>query len=314
MRLINYLYKLYFILPNFSFLGKFGKGINRFLDLYVLRPIFNLYVPKYFDRQMSNNNVNGIHKGVIRREKYIVSMTSFPERIDESWISIMCLMNQTIKPDKIILWLANSQFERKIIPKKIHQLKNFGLEVKFCDDLRSHKKYFYSVQEFKDSFIFTFDDDLFYDSYVIENLISLKKKHPNCVVANRCHKMRMRGSDLLPYNKWHHNVSESKPSFKLFHTSGAGTILENKLLVETTFNKDLIKALSFNSDDVWLKMMCIKSSTKTVTNSRYNKDFITVGSTQKVSLVKSNTKKGMKDVQLLKVFDYFNYKLTDNLN
>ena len=41
MNLINFLYRLYFSLPNFGRLGKLGKGIDRGLDTYVLKKIFD---------------------------------------------------------------------------------------------------------------------------------------------------------------------------------------------------------------------------------------------------------------------------------
>ncbi|QSS98025.1 hypothetical protein [Psychroflexus sp. ALD_RP9] len=287
-------------------MGKIGKGINRFLDIYILRPIFNYQAPNHFKNILLKKSIQGTNTDIKRENKYIVSLTSFPERITEVWISVMCLLNQTVKPDKIILWLAESQFKNEILPKSLKILQNYGLEIRFCDDLRSHKKYLYCLQQFPESYIMTFDDDLFYDNRVVENLIKLKKKYPNSIVANRCHKITFSKGNLKPYSNWYHNVIEKQPSYSLFHTSGGGVLFEKRLLCDTTFDKELIRKLSLNSDDVWLKIMSIKSNLKTVTNNRYNKDFVTVGTTQRISLVKSNTKKGMKDIQLKRVINYFN--------
>jgi hypothetical protein len=247
-----------------------------------------------------------------RETKIILSLTSFPERIHESWVSIACLMKQSVRPDKIILWLSSEQFVNKQLPAKIKHLVELGLDVRYCDDLRSHKKYFYSMQEFEDHHVITFDDDLYYDSFVVENLINLKLQFPDSIVANRVHQMKFCSSEILPYTTWKHNFSKNIESYDLFHTSGAGVLFTPKFFDKNIFRKDLIFQLSYNSDDVWLKAMCLISKRKTATNEQYNKDFITVGSTQNVSLVFENTKKGKKDKQIKEVFKYFNLTIKDS--
>jgi hypothetical protein len=299
------------MLPNFDFLGRFGKGINRFLDIYILRPIFETKAKNDLERQFKDYSGWSLNK-TIRKKKYIVSITSFPERIDESWISIFCLMNQTFKPDKIILWLAESQFPGKKIPAKLYKLKKMGLEIRFCEDLRSHKKYYYSFKEYPNDYILTFDDDLYYDNKVIENLVRLKKQYPNFVVANRCHLIRYKYNSLLPYKKWSHNTVLKEPSYSLFHTSGAGVLFDPSQFSSDVYDKDIFLKLSYNSDDVWLKAMSIVSNLKTVTNDTYNKDFVTVGRTQQNSLVSHNTGKGGKDIQLNLVFGNYGIKILDN--
>ena len=46
-----------------------------------------------------------------RSQKVIVSLTSYPKRINTVWITIETLLRQSFKPDKIILWLATDQFD-----------------------------------------------------------------------------------------------------------------------------------------------------------------------------------------------------------
>ena len=48
-----------------------------------------------------------------RKPLLIVSLTSFPERINLAHITISTLLNQSLEPDKIILWLAEEQFFQK---------------------------------------------------------------------------------------------------------------------------------------------------------------------------------------------------------
>ena len=46
----------------------------------------------------------------IRNEKLIVSLTTYPQRIVDIDVVIFSLINQSIKPDKIILWLTYEEF------------------------------------------------------------------------------------------------------------------------------------------------------------------------------------------------------------
>jgi hypothetical protein len=302
------------LLPNFGRIGKVGKGIDRVLDIYILKKIYDWYAPKKFIKE--NSKELGINTEK-REEEYIVSLTSFPARINLSWISIECLMRQSFKPDRIILWLAEEQIDMDELPESLLILKGRGLEIEFCDDIKSHKKYFYAMKNYPNANILTFDDDLYYDSYVVENLIKLHEKFPKNIVSNRAHKIRFSGDKLMPYRIWHHNVIDNEPSFKLFHTSGAGVLFPGGCLAKETFDKDLIKELSLRSDDVWLKVMSIRNDIKLVTNDRYNKDFSTVRNSQIESLVFENTIQGGKDEKLNQVLTYFNmdlYKILNNVN
>jgi hypothetical protein len=302
MEQLNFWYKIYFWLPNFGRIGMIGKAIDRFLDIYILRIIFEKSVSKNLNYNFSDTGLNRINRGV----EYIVSITSFPARIEESWISIECLLRQSIKPDKIILWLADDQFPGRRLPRKLKKMLDRGLEIRFCEDLKSHKKYYHTMLSYPNAFVITFDDDLYYDSYVLENLIKLNSAFPECISTNRAHEITFdKNGDIRPYRHWKHNVTNKQPAHTLLHTSGAGTLFPPGILSKKTFDKDNIRDLSPNSDDVWLKVMAYYSNLKVVTNNRYNKDFVTVGSTQTESLVSTNTFQGGKDIQLSNTLKFF---------
>lgn len=307
--MLDTLYKIYFSIPSFEILGKAGKAINRVQDIYILKPLLEKYAS---NKILTTSDFHGLNEGD-RQKEIVFSLTSFPARIKESWISIECLMRQKVKADKIVLWLAHSQFKNETLPYQLLELQERGLEIRYVDDLRSHKKYFYAFQEFPEALIITFDDDLYYDSNVVSNLLSIHKKFPNTIAASRAHQITFEKTSVKPYSSWRHNSISNKPSFNLFHTSGAGTLFQPKVFPVETFDQKLILKLSPNSDDVWLKVMSFISDVKVATNSRYNKDWVTVGKTQSQSLVSINTKKGAKDQQLKKVMDYFGVHVKNSM-
>ena len=307
--MINKVYKIYYALPNFDFLGKFGKGMNRG---------FGLLGKKIFDRTVTGKMLSAQSredKGINiepRDEMYIVSLTSFPARVDDVWIAIECLLRQTFKPDKIILWLAIEQFPDQEYPNSLKKLESRGLEVRFCeDDLRAHKKYFYSLKNYPDANIITVDDDLYYDNRLLENIYLLHKKYPNQIVTNRAHKIKFDSNETLKaYRKWGHNVSLKEPSHLLFATGGWGTLYPPKSLHSEVLNKEVFKKVCFLADDIWLKCMALKNGTKVVTNSEYNKDPITIKNSQMEKLVSANVLSGGNDQQLADVCAHYKIDLT----
>ncbi len=307
---MNKLYNIYFLLPNFAANGNFiGKVINKVI-LIVLKRLFDFFIPVYYKRTAEKAPIGITEKK--RDSKYIVSLTSFPARINDVWISIETILRQSVKPDEIILWLAESQFPDKKIPESLHNLTKRGLTIKYCDDLKSHKKYYYAVKEYSDSNIITLDDDLYYHKDVLKNIIELHKKYPDCISTNRAHEIIIINDEILPYRKWNHNaVNITKPSHLLLQTGGAGTLYPPRKLHKDILDKNLIKHLSFHADDVWLKMMAYLEGTKIITNKFYNKDFITVSKTQKEKLVSTNVIMGGNDEQLKNILDYYNIKIKE---
>ncbi len=198
-----------------------------------------------------------------RDERYTVSLTSFPKRIDYIWPAIYTLMCQSFKPDNIVLWLSEEQFPDKRIPEPLEQLKKCGLTVRFCDELRSHKKYYYAFKEYSDDNIITVDDDMFYPTDFIKTLVKYHKKHPRDIIANSVQIIYPQMTSLP--TEWivapNFETRVSRNDFQAF--TGAGALFPPKVFCEETFNKEKIKSIAFTADDLWLKAMSLVSGIKT---------------------------------------------------
>lgn len=300
---MNLIYRIYFWLPNFTNYGILGKVIDH-LMLKFLKKIFDFFVPNYLLK--TQNKVGFGLNTDPRDEQYIVSLTSFPGRINEIWVSLETILRQSFKPDMIILWLAEEQFPDKIVPKSITDLEKRGLTIFYCEDIRSHKKYFYSMLKYPKANIITLDDDLYYDDFVIQNLVNLHHKFPNEICTNRAHEIIIENNKILPYRKWKHNSSNILfPTNCLFQTGGGGTLYPPNSFSKEAFDKDLIKDLCFYADDVWVKFMSFLNHKKIVTNSYYNKDNPSVGKTQIEKLATQNVILGGNDSQINDVIKHF---------
>lgn len=245
--------------------------------------------------------------------RIIVSLTSFPARIEKVHLAIRSVVLQTRKPDKIILWLAKKQFPNgeRDLPEKLLCYKKLGLEIEWCDeDIRPHKKYFYAMQKYPYDIVITVDDDLLYDSRMIELLFLSYLKFPHAVSCMRAHLITSDSEGhIAKYSEWIKEYSDlvDKPSLRLFSTSGAGTLYPPRCMDRRVFDCDAIKKLCINADDLWLKVMQILNDTPVVL-VRPNKQLKYIEGTQSVSLREKNLYANENDVQLKNILDQYDTK------
>jgi hypothetical protein len=299
--LLNFYYKL----PHDNTFGILSKILNRG-GAKTIKYFLDFFIPKYFLRTISYHQI-GINTNISRNRKIIISLTSFPKRIEDVWIVVECLLRQSCKPDAIILWLSKTQFEGLSLPNSLINQIPRGLTIRFVeDDLKSHKKYIYAFDLFPNDYIITVDDDLYYDDCLIENLIDLKTKFPNSIPTNRCHRIAFyENGEIKNYRKWFHNSTESKPSFFLVPTGGFGTLYLRQDLSDSYNDIALIKGIIPYADDLWMKIQTLLANKTVVTNDKYNKDPITVKNSQLENLVKINVKGGGNDEQFKAVLDFY---------
>lgn len=116
---------------------------------------------------------------------------------------------------------------------------------------------------------------------------------------------------IKAYRKWSHNVSSKDASHLLLATGGGGTLYPPNSLHVEVLNKVVFKKVCFLADDIWLKCMALMNGTKVVTNSKYNKDPLSIRNSQMEKLVSENVLSGGNDQQLRDVCAYYNINLSE---
>lgn len=209
----------------------------------------------------------GVNKEV-RDIKVTASLTSFPARINKVYFAIKSLMLQTYKADEIILWLSESQFPGKKLPDNFSKLTDRGLTIKWCDDLRSHKKYFYVLQDQKPGqVVITYDDDIIYEADSIEKLIKSHKQYPDCVICNRGHEIVYdEQGNLTEYKYWsiHSPIGVKKPTKYLVPSTGNGCLYPYGAMPPITFDWEKAKANAYSADDIWMRFCSLSNGVKVV--------------------------------------------------
>ena len=247
-------------------------------------------------------------------KRLIVSLTSFPGRIVMVPLALKTIQQQTRRADRIILWLAEEQFPGKEsdLPESVKNLLEEGtLEIRWCDDLRAHKKYFYALQEFKDSLVVTIDDDLLYPKDMLKKLWESYLLYPKAVSAMRCHLIVINEKkEVLPYNKWIKETDACihQPSMQLIATGGAGTLYPPDLFDDTFFDKEAIMENCPLADDLWLKAIQAVSDIPVVLVSSFSPLKYIEGS-QEETLYSQNVGQNKNDTQFANISQWMDRKI-----
>ncbi|WP_121639077.1 hypothetical protein [Virgibacillus sp. Bac330] len=288
------------------------KTENEFLKLNAFRFLsraIRVFLPIYYT--VFRTNKLGIAENKSSdSQKIIISLTSFPPRMGNLWVVLESLLRQSKKPDKIILWLAHDQFPNtSSINKKVLKMKDRGLEIRFCDDLKSHKKYYYTMLEYNDDLIITVDDDIFQPENLVENLLKKHKEFPNNIVCYRAHLITLTNNHVNSYKDWlFQSPGISGPSMLLMATNGAGALYPPRSISKEVFNKDAIIKYCPTADDIWLKCMSYLKGTSTIKVHKSYPRLLSTKVAAKTGLAKTNVDKGENDKQLKKVMEIYNIK------
>lgn len=221
-----------------------------------------------------------------RENKIIVSITSYPSRINAAIIVLGIMLRQTCKPDKILLYLAKEQFVDRKLPIWLRLQKKCGIEIIYCNDLKPHNKYYHTMQKYPDAVIITVDDDVYFERNFIECLYQSYKKHPNAVSACRTNLITFdKHGQINPYAKWKREYSEiiDEPSMKLFALGVGGVLYPPHCMHNELFNEEKLRSLCLIDDDMWLKIMQVMNNTPVVLVAKYPGEFQIWG-TQKTAL------------------------------
>lgn len=251
----------------------------------------------------------GISSEQYCKEKIIVSLTTYGKRLYDVYLTIESIMQQSMKPNHIVLWLEED-LENTSLPRILSLQQRRGLEIAFCKDMRSYKKLVPALHKFPDDVIVTIDDDLIYEFDLLEKLIQAYQEDPSFIYCHRCHKIRLNSTGKLkPYNHWEWNIGNLLPDILNFPTGGAGTLYPPHSLDEEVLNEDVFLRICPQADDVWFKAMALKKGTlsRRVQSRKTNgEDYIVNDGVQDMGLCKSNVDgEALNDKQIKAVFDRY---------
>lgn len=196
----------------------------------------------------------------------IVSLASYPPRIKTVSQCVRGLLNQSVLPDRILLWLYEGEFPngRDDLPMDLLELENGILEVCWApENLKPHNKYYWTFAANPDAIVVTVDDDLLYAPTMIEELLNWHNEFPEAVIANRTHMILLEcDGTMAPYGDWllEQDAVVGKPSHALLATNGAGSLFPAGVIPPALLDSEQIKKTSLHADDLWLKLLELEAN------------------------------------------------------
>ena len=182
----------------------------------------------------------------------VVSLTSYGKRLGIVHLTVLSLMRQSVRPDRIVLWL---DAEEGAVPESLKELEKYGLDIRCgCEDLKGHKKYFWALREFADSCVITVDDDVMYPADTVGSLLAAHNRYPDAVVARRVNRMVLADGALAPYADWEFEWHEDDaPRDDLLATGVGGVLYPPHCFGDRAFDLGPIAGTGLGNDDLWLK-------------------------------------------------------------
>ena len=277
------------------------------------RAIANILLPRYLAKYrqqsiVSNKRVISLNKKPSSGSKIVVSLTSFPARINNVWQVVTCMLNQTLHPDKIVLWLSKEQFpDPNTIPESLRVLEGEIFKIRIVDgDLRSHKKYYYASLEYADDHIFLIDDDIYYSTTLLENTWIEYLKYENAVICNYGYHIGFNNNGMMKsYNTWERCYHKSNDK-NLFFGSGGGTLFCPSKMYKDLTNIELSFKLTPTADDIWLNAMARIAKAEIVLLA--NGLILPINNRENSTLHSVNVGMAQNDEQLKNVRNYYKDK------
>jgi hypothetical protein len=196
----------------------------------------------------------------------IVSLTTFGKRLATVDIAIRSIFANTVKPNRIILWLDDETSSGEL-PHELDALLPLGLDVRTgCANLRGHKKYYWAMLENPNSIVITIDDDVMYAQDTMSSLLASFHEHPNCVSARRVHRI-LPDTDgkPLPYDQWEWQWhGDNEPHMDLLATGVGGVLYPPSCIQPEGFDERAIEECAISADDIWLKVCELRVGTPVV--------------------------------------------------
>jgi len=246
---------------------------------------------------------------VNKERELIISFTTYNKRIHDVYLVVESIAQQTVKPNRLILWLDENEFTLETIPEVLKKQVERGLEIRFCPNYRSYKKLIPTLQCFPSANVITIDDDILYPVDMIRRLVEEHNRFPDCVIGHNAHQMKFNSkNEVLPYKKWEHGILCSNASKDIFLIGVGGVFYPARCLSNEVLNKDVFLEICPYADDIWFKAMGMLNGvhSKKVDDDRaFNERFFPIPGSQDIALFKYNIDECGNDRQLKAVFEKY---------
>lgn len=291
--------------------GNIVKSVNGYNNVLMARTVndirFHLNYDDLSTKALSESK-SGISNQKYGESEVIVSLTTHGKRIYDVHAAIESIMQGSVKPNRIVLWVSED-YRKIVLPLTLQKQMERGLEIRYCKDVRSFTKLVPALKEFPEASIITVDDDILYPHDMLEYLINAHKECPDCICANWIREYpRNLGEKFISLLKWPQPTDVEDISERFFFEGFAGVLYPPHSLDKEVFNESVFLDICKYADDVWFNAMALKAGTKVKYAWKHYSiaSFIYNEGVQCTALQNVNNKgECLNDIQIRSVYDKY---------
>lgn len=193
----------------------------------------------------------------------IVSLTTTSKRLELLRISLLSLINQSVMPDCIWVWVSKegylsdegipdvAKLEREFVD--ITSATEVRVEFRVTENTGPYRKLLPALRACGESdLLIPADDDIFYGKQWLSLLLGAYRSHGRLPVAGRARSVvKTKWGALKGYMTWPLIREPSRVSENVLITFGAGAVLKRSFFVEGFAENDSFKELAPTADDIW---------------------------------------------------------------
>ncbi|HMO46364.1 MAG TPA: hypothetical protein PKB14_10065 [Rubrivivax sp.] len=261
-----------------------------------LRGIKRLARPLWMRRLMQRN----LHsrESLLSADGPVVSLTTYEPRWHSVHYTIESIGCGRLRPSRLLLWIAPSVLQLGT-PEPLQRLVARGLEIRTCEDLGPHKKYYAQVHEgpaARD--LVTADDDVLYWSDWLQTLAAAAAARPQFIHAHRAHRMSFAADgSFLPYAQWP-GCRSTAPSALHFSTGVGGVLYPPAMQDALRRAGDGFRECCPRADDIWLNAVAWRAGIPVCQVRVFSPLLFEVPGTRGHGLARDNVQSGGNDRQL----------------
>ena len=166
-----------------------------------LRGVKRLIRPVWMRRLMRRNLES--RESVLSAQGPALSLTTYDKRWHSVHYAIESIGSGRLRPSRLVLWVAPS-LPQAGVPAPLQRLVARGLEIRTCEDVGPHTKYYPQVCQGTSALgLVTADDDVLYRADWLQTLAAAAARRPGFIHAHRIEMMSF-GADggFAPYTQW----------------------------------------------------------------------------------------------------------------
>ncbi len=249
----------------------------------------------------------------------VVSMTSYGYRLEKTCpYALYSILQQSYIPNRIILNIDKNQWNDGNIPLLLKKLQCVGVEINYTDDIGPHTKLIPTLTKYPDDIIITADDDVYYDTPMVEELYrGYTNSSKKTVICREGLLLPKKDGQFLKYSDCPHIRLSQEGDYKMPFGVG-GVLYPPHVFGDEIFNLYAIKELAPKADDIWFSAMEIYYGidVKFVTSNSWRGDSDVDRNEEyneavSGALYMTNDLKGMNDVQWDAVVNHYKLNSRD---